>query len=91
MFIKIEGGLYVGDVSINKNLTPISFLNEVKSFARLIGQSNIRFEVTPDSKIDKLLKQNKEPLKGLNVTIKSINKESSKFKLNITAADYDTF
>jgi shikimate dehydrogenase len=29
--------------------------------------------------------------KGLNVTIKSINKESSKFKLNITAADYDTF
>jgi GNAT superfamily N-acetyltransferase len=91
MFIKIEGGLYVGDVSINRNINAISFLNKVKSFARLIGQSNIRFEVTPGSHLDYLLNQNQEPLKGLNVTIKSINKESSKFKLNITAADYDTF
>jgi GNAT superfamily N-acetyltransferase len=91
MFIKNEGGLYVGDVSFNRNLNAISFLNEVKSFARLIGQSSIRFEVTPESQIDKLLKQNQDPLRGLNVTIKPINKETSKFKLNITAADYDTF
>lgn len=91
MFAKVEGGLYIGDVSFNENITTTSFLKKIKSFARLIGQSNIRFEVTPDSFLDKLLKQNQKPEKGLTVTVKAINKESYKFNLNITAADYDTF
>ena len=91
MFAKVEGGLYIGDVSFNENITTTSFLKKIKSFARLIGQSNIRFEVTPDSFLDKLLKQNQKPEKGLTVTVKAIKKESYKFNLNITAADYDTF
>jgi hypothetical protein len=91
MFAKVEGGLYVGDVSLQENISITSFLEKIKAFARLIGQSNIRFEVTPDSYLDKLLKQNQEPKKGLTVTVKAINKENYKFNINITAADYDTF
>jgi len=91
IFAKVEGGLCIGDVSLHENISVSSFLNKIKAFARLIGQSNIRFEVSPDSYLDKLLKQNQEPKKGLTVTVKAINKESNKFNLNITAADYDTF
>lgn len=91
MFAKIEGGLYIGDVSLQENISITSLLKKIKAFAGLIGQSNIRFEVTPDSFLDKLLKQNQEPKKGLTVTVKAINKENYKFNINITAGDYDTF
>jgi hypothetical protein len=91
MFAKIEGGLYIGDISINDDFNETTFLKKIKAFAGLIGQSNIRFEVTPGSFLDNLLKEKQVPQKGLTVTVKDLNNSTSKFNLNITAADYDTF
>jgi len=91
IYAKIEGVLTIGDLEDGLNKNAAEILKILNSFARPLGISEIRFEVSPLNYWNEIFNQIQTPQTGLTVVIKELINKETEIHLSITGGDIDVF
>ena len=91
-WIKIQGGLLVGDIQLNDESNFDEALNKLIKLAKMCCVKNIIFQTSPNTTISKLLKNRKiEKFESWAICYKNFSSEFPLENLKLTLSDIDTF
>lgn len=91
-WIKIQGGLLVGDIQLNDESNFDEALNKLIKLAKRCGVKDVIFQTSPNTTISKLLKNRKtEKFESWAICYNNFSSEFPLENLKLTLSDIDTF
>lgn len=91
VWIKVDGFLFVGDIERADETSYDKSIQKLMAIAKWIGVTEIIFQASPGSFMDKMLMQNYPPHQGARIGYLSFDDKIDGRNLKFTIADFDTF
>lgn len=91
VWIKIDGFLFVGDIERRDEKSYLKVLQNLKRVAKWIGATEILFQASPGSYMDRILSQQYSFQQGARIGYLSFDNKINGDQLKYTIADFDTF
>ena len=88
---KIDGVLWIGDISLDSNFSAVLVVTIIKEFACLLGLDEFIFEVSKGSYWDQKLKEVTKSIEGVPIVYRNLEDDIETVSLEFTGGDIDVF